>query len=178
MNEQTAVVNFLEDCVQLCLKTPYHYIEELCVPSSEISTAKGFQLGGNTPSPLLATVMEQIPSRIAAGLCSSDTLSIVSFARRLLVRLSGKMENLVLLSHLSQRLVSLIASEIMEEDRTIIAKTVAQEFTILRNYLGLLCNPDAHIPVPESPFPAVTDFLDRIERTSPRTTLLSPCLLC
>jgi nucleolar pre-ribosomal-associated protein 1 len=171
LNEQAAVVNFIDDCVRLCLKTPYGYIEELCTSSSETTTANGYQLGGNALSPLLATVMEQISSRVAAGLCPSDTLSVVSFARRLLVRLSGKLESLGLLICLSEKLVSLPVSEVLEEDHVIVAKAVAQEITILKNYLTLLGDPAALIPVLEGPSPAVTGFLDRIENTSLRTTL-------
>ena len=100
-NERAAVVNFLDDCVQLCLKAPYGYIEELSNSSSEITTANGYQPGGSTPSPLLATVIEQISSKITTTLSPSDTLAIVSFARRLIVRLAGKMEGLGLLVRLS-----------------------------------------------------------------------------
>lgn len=171
LNEQTAVVKFLDDCIQLCLKTPYGYIEELCNFSSETTVANGYQLGGNALSPLLATVMEQFASRIAAGLGPSDTLSIVSFARRLLVRLSGKMESLGILICLSEKLVSLRISEVLEEDHINVAKAVAQEITILKNHLMLLGDPAAPIPVLESPSSAVADLLDRIEDTSLRTTL-------
>jgi nucleolar pre-ribosomal-associated protein 1 len=170
LNEQAVVVKFLDDCIQVCLKTPYGYIEELCNSSSETTTANNYQLGGNALSPLLATVMEQA-SRIAAGLGPSDTLSIVSFARRLLVRLSGKMESLGLLIYLSEKLVSLRISEVLEEDHINVAKAVAQEITILKNHLTLLGDPAAPIPVLESPSSAVADLLDRIENKSLRTTL-------
>jgi hypothetical protein len=116
-------------------------------------------------------VMEQISSRIAAGLGPSDTLSIVSFVRRLLVRLPGKMESLGLLVCFSERLASLPVSEIAEEDHVNVAKTVPQEITILKNHLALLGDPAAPVPVLESPFSAVADFLDRIEGTSLRTVL-------
>jgi nucleolar pre-ribosomal-associated protein 1 len=171
LNEQAAVVKFLDDCIQLCLKTPYGYIEELCTSSSETTTANGYQLGGNALSPLLATVMEQIPSRIAAGLGPSDTLSIVSFVRRLLVRLPGKMESLGLLICFSERLASLPISEIAEENHINVAKAVSQEITILKNHLALLGDPAAPVLGLESPSFAVADFLDRIEGTSFRTVL-------
>ena len=171
INERAAVVNFVDDCVQLCLKAPYGYIEELSNSNSETTTVNGYQPGGNTPSPLLATVIEQISSKITTSLSPSDTLAIVSFARRLIVRLAGKMEGLGLLIRLSEKLVSLPVSEILEENH-VIENAVAQEITILKNYITLLGDPAAPMPVLESPSsPAVDDFLDRVENTSIRTTL-------
>ncbi len=170
-NERAAVVNFLDDCVQLCLKAPYGYIEELSNFSSEVSTANGYQPGGNTLSPLLATVIEQILSKITTSLSPPDTLAIVSFARRLIVRLAGKMEGLGLLVRLSGKLVSLPVSEILEENQ-VVANAVAQEVTILKNHLTLMGDPAAPMPVLECPSsPAVADLLDRVENTSLRTAL-------
>jgi nucleolar pre-ribosomal-associated protein 1 len=170
-DERAAVVSFLDDCVQLCLKAPYGYIEELSNSSSETTTANCYQPGGNTPSPLLATVIEQILSKITTSLSPSDTLAILSFARRLIVRLAGKMEGLGLLVRLSEKLVSLPVSEILEENH-VVANAVAQDITILKNYLTLLGDPAAPMPVLEtSSSPAVADFLDRVENTSLRTTL-------
>lgn len=168
LNEQAAVVKFLEDCIQLCLKSPYGYIEELCTSSSEATTANGYQLGGNALSPLLATVMEQISSRIVGP---SDTLSIVSFVRRLLVRLPGKMGSLGLLICFSERLASLPVSEIAEENHVNVAKAVSQEITILKNHLALLGGPATPVQVPECPSSVVVDFLDQIEGASLCTIL-------
>jgi nucleolar pre-ribosomal-associated protein 1 len=170
-NERAAVVNLLDDCVQLCLKAPYGYIEELSYSSSETTTANGYQPGGSPPSPLLATVIEQISSKVTTSLSPSDTLAIVSFARRLIVRLAGKMEGLGLLVHLSEKLVSLPVSEILEENH-VVANAVAQEITMLKNFLTLLGDPAAPIPVLESPSsPVVADFLYRVENASLRTIL-------
>jgi nucleolar pre-ribosomal-associated protein 1 len=169
-NERSAVVDFLDDCIQLCLKAPYGYIEELSTSSSETTAANDYQPGGNTLSPLLAAVIEQISSKIPTGLSPSDTLAIVSFVRRLIVRLAGKMEGLGLLVRLSEKLVSLPVSEILEEHH-VVANAVAQEITMLKNYLTLLGDPAAPVPVPESPSSAVADSLDRVENTSLRTAL-------
>ncbi|KAH9963282.1 ribosome 60S biogenesis N-terminal-domain-containing protein [Russula dissimulans] len=163
LNEQLAVVNFLDDCIQLCLKAPYGYIEGLHTSNSDSATAKIHQLGGNALSPLLATVMEQLTSRSAAGLCPSDVLAIVSFVRRLLVRLSGKKESLRLLVHLSGKLASLPIAEVLGEDHSIVAKAVTQEIAIAKNYLRLLGDPTASVSIPEKPSSAISDFLDRIE---------------
>jgi nucleolar pre-ribosomal-associated protein 1 len=163
LNEQVAVVNFLDDCVQLCLKAPYGYIEEIRFPNSKAIA------GRNDLSPLLATVLEQISYRMVAS--PLDSLSVVSFARRLLVRLSGKMECLGNLICLSMILKFLPISEVLVENHEVVAQAVRQEITMMENYLELLCDPTLFIPVRGSPSSAVADFLDRIENTSHRTTL-------
>lgn len=172
-NERAAVVSFLDECIQLCLKAPYSYIEELSNSSSETTTANIYQPGGSTLSPLLVTVIEQTSFKITTSLSPSDTLAVVSFARRLTVRLAGKMEGLGLLVRLSEKLVSLPVSGILEENH-VVANAVAQEIAMLKNYLALLGDPAVPITVLEGPSSAaVADFLDRIENTPPRTTLCS-----
>ena len=177
LNEQTAVVNFLDDCIQLCLKAPYGYIEGLGVLCSESAITGGDQHGRNGLSPLLATVMEQISSRFASSICPSDTLAIISFARRLLVRLAGKRESLGLIVRLSEKLVFLPVGETLMEDHAIVANSVTQEITILKHCLLLLDDPAAPISMPENPPSAIADFLDRIENMPLRTNaVLSPHL--
>jgi nucleolar pre-ribosomal-associated protein 1 len=169
LNEQAAVVNFLDECIHLCLRAPYGYIEGLHAASSDPTAASSYQHEGNSFSPLLVTVMEQISSRIATSLLPSDILAIISFSRRLLVRLAGKRENLGLLVHLSDKLTSLPVGETLLEDHAIIAKAVTQEITILKNSLLLLDDPATHMSLRENSPSAVADFLDRIENTPLRT---------
>jgi len=171
LNEEAAVVNFLDECIHTCLRAPYGYIEELHAASSDSTATSSYKHGENSFSPLLATVMEQIPSRFATGLFPSDLLAIISFTRRLLVRLARKRENLGLLVRLSERLASLPVGETLLEDHTIIAKAVTQEVTILKNTLLLLDDPVTHISISiPGDSPTVADFLDRIENTPLRTT--------
>jgi nucleolar pre-ribosomal-associated protein 1 len=169
LNEQAAVVNFLDDCIHLCLRVPYGYIEELHAASSDSTAASTYQHEEIFFSPLLATVMEQIPSKFATSLIPSDMLAIISFTRRLLVQLAGKKENLGLLVRLSEKLASLPVGETLLEDHAIIAKAVTQEVTILKNTLFLLGNAATDISLPGNLPSAVADFLDRIENTPLRT---------
>jgi len=169
LNEQAAVVNFLDDCIHLCLKAPYGYIEALHAASSDPTATSSYQHGGDSFSPLLATVMEQISFRFATRLLPSDMLAIISFTRRLLVRFAGKRENLGLLVRLSEKLASLPVGEALLKDHAIIAKAVTQEITILKNTLLLLDDPATHISLPGNSPSAVADFLDRIENTLLRT---------
>lgn len=173
LNEQIAVVNFLDDCIHLCLKAPYGYIEGLDVLCSDSTPAGGYQYGRNGLSPLLAAVMEQISSRVARSLCPSDTLAIISFARRLLVRLAGKRESLRLIVRLSEKLASSPVGETLIEDHTIVANSATQEIAILKHFLLMLDDPAAPISMPANPSSAVADFLGRIENMPLRTTLCS-----
>ncbi|KAI0301899.1 transcriptional repressor TCF25-domain-containing protein [Multifurca ochricompacta] len=163
LNEQSATISFLDDCIQLCLKAPYGYIEVLTATSSNTVTYGDYQGGGSAPSPLLATIVEQIFARIAAGLSPSDTLAIVSFARRLLVRLSGKQGSLELLIRLSERLASLSIDDSLMKKYGIVGKAVEREVEILTNYLFLLDNAAAPMVPRGNSSSAVAEFLDRVE---------------
>ena len=146
--------------------------------SSNSTTISDYQGGNNPPSPLLATVIEQISSKFVGSLCPSDTLAIVSFVRRLLVRLSGKQGSLNLLICLSEKLDSLPVGEVFAEKHAIVGSAVAQEIKILKNYLLFLREPDTPTSPPGSPASAVTDFLDRIENIPIRTTLRYSLRFC
>jgi hypothetical protein len=83
-----------------------------------------YQDGGNAPSPLLATIMEQVFARVSANLLRPlDVLAIVSFVRKLLVRLSGKQGSMVLLVQLSERLSSLPFDDDLTEEHAIVKKS-------------------------------------------------------
>ena len=175
LDEQTAVISFLDDCIQLGLKMPYGYIEEVAALSrGSSSTANNdHQDTGNALSPLLATIMEQVFARVSANLlCPLDVVAIVSFVRKLLVRLSGKQGSIVLLVHLSERLASLPIDSDLTEERAIVRRAVAREIITLKNYLLLLRDPTALASPLGGPSPSVADYLDRIENMSIRTTQL------
>ncbi|KAI0269360.1 ribosome 60S biogenesis N-terminal-domain-containing protein [Gloeopeniophorella convolvens] len=163
-SEQTAVIGFLDDCIQRCLKTPYRYIEDLELPSGSSDTSG--QDGVHTLSPLLATVMEQLSAKHAAGLLApSDTLAVTSFVRRLLVRLSGKQGNLLLLGRLLEKLSSLDFGEESAGKPTIIGQAIKQEIRALGNYLHLLDDPTQSLMTKGTTTSAVVAFLDRVENT-------------
>jgi nucleolar pre-ribosomal-associated protein 1 len=173
LDEQTAVISFLDDCIQLGLKMPYGYIEEVTVLSRGSTVNNEYQDGGNTPSPLLATVMEQVFARVSANLLRPlDVLAIVSFVRKLLVRLSGKQGSIVLLVQLSERLSSLPFDDGLTEEHAIARRAVMREIITLKNYLLLLRDPNAFTSPLGSSSPSVTDYLDRIENMTIRTTQL------
>jgi nucleolar pre-ribosomal-associated protein 1 len=170
LNEQTAVNSFLDDCIQLCLKKPYGYVEELSTASTGSTSVSNDQGGADTPSPLLATVIEQISSRFVANLCPSDTMAIVSFVRKLLVRLAGKKSSLKLLTHVSEKLASLPVGAVFAKKHTIVGYGIAQEIKILKNYLLLLGDPAAPMSLQGTPSSTVSDFADQVESIPIRMT--------
>src|SRR6266702_3921453 len=171
LDEQTAVISFLDDCIQLGLKMPYGYIEDGAVLSRGSTLNNDYQDGGNAPSPLLATIMEQVFARVSANLLRPlDVLAIVSFVRKLLVRLSGKQGSVVLLVHLSERLASLPFDDDLTDEY--FRRAVAREIITLKNYLLLLRDPTALTSPLGGSSSSVTDYLDRIENMSIRTTQL------
>ena len=174
LDEQTAVISFLDDCIQLGLKMPYGYIEEITVLSRGSTMNNNYQDGGNAPSPLLATIMEQVFARVSANLlCPLSVLAIVSFVRKLLVRLSGKQGSMMLLVQLSERLSSLPFDDGgLTEVHVISRRAVAREIIALKNYLLLLRDPNALTSPLGGSSSSVTDYLDRIENMSIRTKQL------
>ncbi|KAH9007194.1 ribosome 60S biogenesis N-terminal-domain-containing protein [Lactarius hatsudake] len=164
LDEQTTVINFLDDCIQLGLKMPYGYIEEVTVLSRGSTANNDYQDGGNAPSPLLATIMEQVFARVSANLLHPlDVLAIVSFVRKLLVRLSGKQGSIVPLVHFSERLASLPFDDSLTEEHAAVRRAAAREITTLKNYLLLLRDPTAITSPQGSSSSSVTDYLNRIE---------------
>jgi nucleolar pre-ribosomal-associated protein 1 len=173
LDEQTAVISFLDDCIQLGLKMPYGYIEEVAVLSRGAAVNNDYQDGGNAASPLLATIMEQVFAKVSADiLCPLDVLAIVSFVRKLLVRLSGKQGSMVLLVQLSERLSSLPFNDKLTEEHAVVRRAVTREIISLKNYLHLLRDPTALTSPLGGSSSSVTDYLDRIENMPIRTTQL------
>lgn len=111
-DEVTAVISFLEDCIQRCAKTPYRYLEDLQVFWSQNSSPS---LEGDTrdsstfPSPLLITVLEQLEAKFTRNLLSpSDCLATVTYIRKLALRLAGKVQVLQPFHSLAKRLGALV----------------------------------------------------------------------
>ena len=93
-DEIDAVVTFLDECVQRCVKTPYRYIDDLrnlgtTIRQSDMEVDSGMADEDDLPSPLLMTVLEQLKIKVAQQLLApSDVLAITTFLKKLLFRLS------------------------------------------------------------------------------------------
>jgi len=173
LDEQNAVISFLDDCIQVGLKMPYGYIEEIADLSHGPTANNDYQDGGNAPSPLLAAIMEQVFARVSASnLRPLDILAIVSFVRKLLVRLSGKEGSMEVLLQLSKRLASLSLNNDTLEEHAMIRRAITREIEILKNYLLLLRDPTVPTSPQEGSSSSVGDFLHRIENMPIRTSQL------
>ncbi|CCM00519.1 uncharacterized protein FIBRA_02553 [Fibroporia radiculosa] len=118
-DEKNDVITFLDGCAQRCAKTPHLYIEELenivpeLIEGDENSYGETISRGSDDPrylpSPLVMTVLEQLNIKMRGRLLSdSHTLSIVTFVRMLIQKLSSKVLNLGILSQIAGRVVTIV----------------------------------------------------------------------
>ncbi len=141
------MITFLDDCVQRCVKTPYKYVEELQALYSTTTIDADVSAIGTRPeafpSPLLATVIEQLGAKLRGRLLTpSDALALVTFVRKLLVLLVGKTSDLALTSALVQKISSLLMNPTMLfSERTTVEAALTREMTILKSSLQQLQNP-------------------------------------
>jgi nucleolar pre-ribosomal-associated protein 1 len=181
-DEKESVLEFLDDCIQRCLKTPYRYIEalnSLMVSEDEVDDS-GKTDDLDTPihesrslsitfSPLLATVIEQLrlkSSSNKAMFSPSDCLAVVTFTRKLLYSLSLNTHHFSgirsITCHLSNDLP--LGEKILQ--RPIIAAAIRREANLANS---LLCNflpPSRNTP---SSSQLVIAFLNQIESLPQRT---------
>jgi nucleolar pre-ribosomal-associated protein 1 len=108
-DESTALVSFMDDCVQRCMKASYRYLEELQGLWFEGSLPS--QYVGLLPSPLLMTMIEQLEAKWTRSLLSpSDCLAAVTYLRRVMLRLAAKVQTLQPLHNLAKRLATLFSN--------------------------------------------------------------------
>ncbi|KAF7984362.1 hypothetical protein HWV62_15393 [Athelia sp. TMB] len=162
-DEADSVVNFLDDCMQRCLKTPYRYIEERdSMATSALADEQLFSDHTATPcSPLLLVVLEQLGAKIAAELLSpSDLLALSMFVRLLVFKLSSKQHDTRFFSIMTDKFDSLLRDDLFAEYPNVI-NAIRREMSILRFCIG-----HTHVS-PASPCDSasavVQEFLDRVE---------------
>ena len=93
-DEAEAVITFLDDCVQRCIKTPYRYLEDVRSLAQTLTSNAASDQNYSFemyPSSLLMTIVEQLEAKVANKLLTpSHVLGITSFIRKLLFYLSSK----------------------------------------------------------------------------------------
>ncbi|KAL4250925.1 Nucleolar pre-ribosomal-associated protein 1 [Abortiporus biennis] len=109
VDDSWAVITFLDDCAQRCIKTPYRYIEDLQTLWTSATRGDGSDAEENDalsmtenpdifPSPMFMTVLEQLCAKIKGQHLNADeAVAILSFARRLVLGLASKSASLDLL---------------------------------------------------------------------------------
>lgn len=145
-DETTAVITFLDDCLQRCIKTPYRYFEELQAwQSRAIEDREDDSTSSEepelSPSPLLTTVLEQFQAKTSGNLlAASDILAIVTFIRKLVRGLAGKLPSLRLL-HLVVQQVDPRSWSGRNDDA--LMEAVARECNLMKCNLAQLVEPTA-----------------------------------
>ncbi|KAL0948883.1 hypothetical protein HGRIS_008999 [Hohenbuehelia grisea] len=165
-DERESVVAFLDDCVSRCLKKAYAYMEDMqqLVGGAEVVGAS--QLTA-LPSPLSMTVVEQLKAKLEHDLLTpSDVLAIVTFLRKLVLRLMGVLPDLVFLRKYVVRIDA--ALQDVTNANSAFKKYPGIRFAVKRE-LHLMHVSIDHIcgtPIPESPAQTsseVESFLLQVE---------------
>ncbi|RPD59503.1 hypothetical protein L227DRAFT_654118 [Lentinus tigrinus ALCF2SS1-6] len=144
MDEGDSVIAFLDDCVQRCVKTPYKYVEEL---QAAYSTIDGDASAIGTrpeafPSPLLATVVEQLGAKLRGKLLTpSDALALFTYTRKLLVLLVGKTGDLGFISALVRRVSGLVEGQMLVAESQSVDAAIRREVTLLASSMEQLHSP-------------------------------------
>ncbi|KAI0637561.1 ribosome 60S biogenesis N-terminal-domain-containing protein [Trametes polyzona] len=170
-DEGDGVISFLDDCVQRCVKTPYKYVEELqaiysaaCqVPEGQGHVSSIGERPEAFPSPLLATVLEQLGAKLRAKLLSaSDALALFTFVRRLLLRTAGKSVDLHIQHACAEKLAGFVDGQVTFSEHPTMAAAIRREVSLLRDQLAQLQDPQE--PMEQEPSGPVQEFLSQVEK--------------
>ncbi|KAI8984871.1 ribosome 60S biogenesis N-terminal-domain-containing protein [Trametes punicea] len=169
-DEGDSVISFLDDCVQRCVKTPYKYVEELqaiYVTAGKIGEREGraSSIGDQPeafPSPLLATVLEQLGAKLRGKFLSpSNALALFSFVRKVLLRIASKSLDLLLVFTFMEQLATLVDGQDLFPQQPIMDSAIKREIRLLRDEMEQLQDPQE--PMDHDVNPAVQEFLTQVE---------------
>ncbi|KAJ6508841.1 ribosome 60S biogenesis N-terminal-domain-containing protein [Mycena sanguinolenta] len=155
-DEAAAVISFLDDCIQRCLRTPYKYIEDL---QAQHGAGTQKPTPDNLPSPLVMAVLEQLSAKMASKQASpSNVFALAMFLRRLVLRLSSVQRDLVFLKHIAAKVDETLGPH-PPSQWPVVSNAIRREMKIMRSYL-----PSNHCPPNQknAPSPQLAEFLDRI----------------
>ncbi|KAF8128177.1 ribosome 60S biogenesis N-terminal-domain-containing protein [Boletus edulis] len=166
-DEVDAIVSFLDDCAQRCLKTPYRYMEAMSTLVHSSTSDADIHRGELFASPLLMTVLEQVIAKVSGRLMTpSDTLAVFTFVRRLLVMLATKQDDpgyhslLAILDQLDNNVTVVKPFP----NQPSICYGVRRELSIARACLRHLRDDDDRHAIEGPSDKTVATFLDRIEQ--------------
>lgn len=180
-DEGDSVIPFLDDCVQRCVKTPYKYVEELQTmyassrPSDADMSLSIGQQPDAFPSPLLATVVEQLGAKLRGRLLSpSDALALFAFMRKLLLRIVSKCTDLALPQAFITKIATLVEDPLFP-DFPAMKEAIDREVALLVSSMCQLHNP---LGAPcQNTSPTVQAFLERVEQLPERKCPFIGCLV-
>ncbi|KAH0839437.1 ribosome 60S biogenesis N-terminal-domain-containing protein [Lanmaoa asiatica] len=177
-DEVDAIVTFLDDCAQRCLKTPYRYMEAMSALVQSSTSTPDIHRGVLFASPLLMTILEQVTAKVSGRLMTpSDTLAVFTFVRRLLVMLAAKQGDSGyhnLLAILDQLDGSFAAVQPFP-DQPSICFGMRRELSIARACLCHLWDDSCRDTIEGPSDQTIATFLDRIEQVPVRESRFSIC---
>lgn len=160
-DEGVAIVAFLDDCALRCSKTPYKYLEELCLLGrvADVQSNPVAERSQVYPSPLIMTVIEQLSAKVAGKLLApSDALAIVSYVRKLVFKLAGKVQDLSFLFRITEQLERIFPEDVFSQHPTV-SKATRREVSILKTSLQGITRPIVdHSDLPWNAASIVSDF--------------------
>ncbi|KLO07343.1 hypothetical protein SCHPADRAFT_652933 [Schizopora paradoxa] len=140
-SESESVVSFLEDCFHRCSKSAYRYLEDMTSFVSGLVEEGGRADGRNTISPLIMTVMEQLAVKAKNGTLSpSDLLALATYVRKLIVKLMGTQEDLVLVKGISKEISKVLHEPNLCDSHPILTAAIQREASILHTCVSQLQN--------------------------------------
>jgi nucleolar pre-ribosomal-associated protein 1 len=168
-DESSSVLEFLDDCVQRCLKTPYRYLEEkdALVRSvlQNVTVDERMAISDHQEllcSPVLITMLDQLGAKMASNLLTpSDVLAITTFIRKLVFSLSSKQHSLVSLTAFVDKVDLLVHPGLFPQYPNI-TTAIRGEISILRFSLRHMQTISA--PQPPNNYSVAQDFLNQIDQ--------------
>ncbi|KAI0938875.1 hypothetical protein AcW1_004074 [Taiwanofungus camphoratus] len=180
-DESDSVISFLDECVQRCIKTPYRYLEDLQTlisqglfndENNDNELDHVVERPDRLPSPLLMAVLEQFGAKLQNKLLiSSDVLAILSFIRKLVLNLAGKLPTLKLLTDYTKKVAAIVRPYRTFSKYPIMTAAIQREMDHLECALWRLQRPE--ICVASEPSSVVQDFLLRVEGSSTLSSAMS-----
>lgn len=169
-DEGDAVVAFLDDCAQRCMKTPYRYFEDLQKIWATENHGEDVIIHAEIyPSPMLATVLEQLDVKLSKNiLAPSDVLAILTFIRMLVWNLTQKAHSIKPLLEVAKRVETLLPT--LSTLPLSLSAASSREIRIMSAGLIQLVQPSP--PSAPSVNPVVEEFLNRVEETPLRKLFL------
>ncbi|KAG7090693.1 hypothetical protein E1B28_009789 [Marasmius oreades] len=142
-DEIEAVVAFVDECVQRCVKTPYRYIDDLrsleIKGSAMVVDTPQVLEGDETslPSPLLMAILEQLRIKVNQRILPpSDVLGIMGFVKKLLFKLSVSTPEksiYVVLGGLADKFVEIFSAEGTYKEYPVVSRALVTQAKMTRS---------------------------------------------
>ena len=170
-DERDGVIAFLDNCIQLCLKSPYRYVEDALALLFTDDDEPATHRPDLAPSPLLMTVIEQFTVQQTSNvLTPSDTLALATFLRKFTMSLTSKHADLRHTERVSRRVLEVLDDPISVKQYPALAAGVSRERRLLMSNLQRFHSFSVLPPtlsLPRSQNIAVQDFLNTVENSQP-----------